>query len=422
MTGSSLNGLRTALKEKTGRRLERYPRLYDPIQLGYRRARAWRNTIRERYAVRFVVLLYPVVLNGRFYKGVLWVMGNASHVAKKWPDIKDYFWVISTASGSAEWAKGQDEDIHGLTLDDYVSDYQLKFPTGRCMVIRNADFIDEKDFYPIKMEKQYDLFFNSALWKVKRHELFLSTLEELKNRYHREVKAAVILWTGPPRLENSRIYSKSFYRLAHPLMAQNEARGYARHVRCLYEKAIQEGFQIDIIDPMYRWKKDTVQKLRLLYNRSKIYLLLSQNEGLNRAAKEALFCDTPLLVIKGSTTAKEFVNVSTGKAVEDTQEAISEGILDMLDRRHSYSPRSWALKHCPRARIFERLWDKIQELEKFPGYPSIHEANRIRRQFTARERDNYLDLNDWKGVGSRGSLKEEMRRIRKTFKAFPGKN
>jgi glycosyltransferase involved in cell wall biosynthesis len=347
-------------------------------------------------------------------------MGNASHVAKKFPDIKRYFWLISTASGKAEWAKGQIEDIHGLTLNTYASNYQIRSPAGRCMVIRNADFLDEKDFYPVDVDEQYDLFFNSALWKVKRHELFLSTLEQIRNRYHRELKAAVILWTGPPRLGNSRIYSRSFYRLTRLLMSENEGRRYASRLRRLYEKAIEKGFRIDIIDPMYRWKTDTVPKLRLLYNKSKIYLLLSQNEGLNRAAKEALLCDTPILAIKGSTTAEEFINGSTGKAVEDSQEAIASGIVEMLDQRDSYSPRSWVLQNCPRVRICERLWNKINELERYAGYPSIDEANRIRRRFTTRQLDNYVDLNGWKGVGSRGSLKDEMARIRQTFKAFVG--
>ena len=149
---------RTMLRETVGKHLEKWPRIYDALRSGLGRARLWRTELRERYAVRFVVLLYPVVIEGRFYKGVLWIMGNVAHVTRKHHDIRDYFWLISTASGSAQWAKGSEEDIHGLTLNDYADDYRAALPDGRCMVIRNVDFLDENDFYPMEVEKKYDLF------------------------------------------------------------------------------------------------------------------------------------------------------------------------------------------------------------------------------------------------------------------------
>jgi hypothetical protein len=355
-------------------------------------------------------------MDGRFYKGVLWIMGNTSYVTAQFSDIKDYFWLISTSSGSAQWARGRDEDIHGLTLNAHLEDFQAAVPNGHCMVIRNADFIDEDDFFPIEIGKKYDLFFNSTLWKFKRHELFLSTLYDLRRRYRRELKAAVILWSGPPRLQNSRIYSKSFYRLARPLVADSDMSRYARHVRRLYANAVRDGLDIDLIDPMYRWNKGTVTNLRRLYNQSKIYVLLSQTEGLNRAAKEALLCNVPVLVIKGSTTAAEFVNAATGEAVADNQQAISEAILHMLTHSDRYAPRQWVVKNHSRTRICEEVWRKINALEQYPGYPDISVANKIRHQFTAREHDDYLALNNWKGVGSQGSLQKEMHAFSKAIR------
>jgi hypothetical protein len=421
LAGSTLSGLQAALRERARRQLKKYPRLHEAIRsVYYKDARAWRRQLIEGYPVRFVILLYPLVMQDRFYKGVLWIMGNASCVVKRYPDIKNYFFLISTASGSKQWATGRVEDIHGLTLDAPIDEYVREFPGSSCMVIRNADFLDEKDFYPLDVEKEYDIFFNSALWKVKRHELFLSTLYDLRKRYRRDLKAVVILWSGNPRLQNSIIYPKLFYRMVRPFLREKEMREYARHIRGLYEEAIKDGFHIKLVDPMYRWEKGTIENLRLFYNKSRIYLLLSKTEGLNRAAKEALLCNTPVMVIKGSTTAIEFVNSQTGKAVEDEQKDISEGILHMLDRQQLYSPRSWALKHCPRMQICNQLWEKINALQKVPGYPNIHEANKIRQSFTPVEHDNYLDLNNWRGVGSSGSLAREMRWIRAVFSKHVG--
>ena len=118
-------------KDTARKRLEDYPRIYDAVHSYERAWDVWRNRLRECYAVRFVILLYPVVIHGGLYKGVLWVMGNANHIVKEFPDIKNYFWLISTASGSDGWARGETEDIHGLTLDAHTEDYQARYPAGR---------------------------------------------------------------------------------------------------------------------------------------------------------------------------------------------------------------------------------------------------------------------------------------------------
>jgi len=230
---STLTGLQNALTESARRRLKKYPWLREAVVSAREGAIAWRKEIGQRYPIRFVILLYPLVMHDRFYKGVLWIMGNASYVAERYPDIKKYFLIISTSSGPKQWAMGRVEDIHGLTLESSIDDYVREFSRASCMVIRNADFLHEKDFYPLAVQKEYDIFFNSALWEVKRHELFLSTLYDLKNRHHRNLKAAVILWSGPPRLKNSIVYPKRFYRRARPFLRQKEMRRYARRIRAL---------------------------------------------------------------------------------------------------------------------------------------------------------------------------------------------
>jgi glycosyltransferase involved in cell wall biosynthesis len=400
-----------------------------PLSLGWRQPlRIARRQLREvvtplivsateQYQLRFVILLYPLVMQNVFYKGVLWIMGNADHVVRRFPDIRRYFLIISTASSRRKWAVGSAEDVHGLTLASYAGDYRAEKPDGRCLVIRNADFIAETEFYPAAVAKEYDVLFNSTASPVKRHELFIAVLRELRDRYHRDVRAAVVLWSGPPRLANSMVRPSVYYRALAPWL-DRERRAYARHILTLYARAMDEGLRITRIAPMFRSNEQTIPRLRALYSKSKAYVLLSQTEGLNRTVKEAMLCDTPAVAINGSATATELLNARTGKAVDDDLRAICEGILDVVDHRERYTPRAWVLQHCSRMTICRALWETINSFQTYPGYPSIEAATRLRRDVAAMPLDDYVSLNGWNGAGSRGSLTTEMRAVRRRFEGL----
>jgi hypothetical protein len=374
-----------------------------------------RTTLRIGYSTRFAVLLRPLVVQGRLVRGILWVMGSADWIKARFPDVQRYFVLISTAAGKRGWAVGRVEDIHGLTLDAHAADYRAQFPEGRCLLIRNADFIDEREFYPVETPKIYDVLFNSTFSAVKRHERFLATLYDLRDNYGVNLRAAVIAWSAAPRLRNSRLFPELAYRTVGPLL-ENGQRRYARHIHRSYETAIEDGVQVDILQPVYRSSPGAIAALRSLYSRSKVHVLLSKTEGCNRATKEAILCNVPGLAIAGSVAATELVNERTGKAVSDTQREISEGILHLVRHHADYAPRQWALESCPRAAAVERLWWKVNEVERYPGYPSIEAANALRREAGARARDNHRDLNGWNGAGSSGVLGTEMRNVRREFR------
>jgi glycosyltransferase involved in cell wall biosynthesis len=369
---------------------------------------------KERYQVRFVILLYPLVMQNVFYKGVLWIMGNADHVLRRFPDISRYFLIISTASGRGKWAAGSSDDVHGLTLSSYADAYRAERPTGRCLTIRNADFIAESDFYPIDVAKEYDVLFSSTLTPFKRHELFIATLRELRHRYRRDLRAAVVLWSGSPRLDNSTVAPALYYRLLGSWLYRTRD-AYARDVRALYARALDEGLRITRIPPVFRSDTQAIPKLRALYSQSKAYVLLSQTEGVNRGAKEAMLCGTPVVAIAGSTTATELITVRTGRAVDDDLAAICEGVLDVVDHHERYTPRAWVLQHRPRTNICREIWEMINTFQMYPGYPSLERATELRRSVTTRPLDDYVSLNGWNGTGSRGSLTAEMRAIRRQF-------
>jgi len=316
-----------------------------------------------------------------------------------------------------KWAPGTQEDIHGLTLRRDVDIFKQEQPQKDYMVVCNADFINEKEFYPVKREKVYDVMFNSNLrvrWKG--HEKFLNTLHDIRNHYGRNLHALVVFWTGNPRLSLSRIYPKPFYGVAEKLLRINDH--YALSIKKLYEQAKWDGLNLSFAHPVFCTDKHRIHKLRELYSQTKTYVLLSEDEGVNRTAKEALLCNVPILCLKGNTTGVALCNGKTGNTVDNNQRAISEGLVDLVDAYERYSPRVGVLQESSRVRKCMEIWSKLNEYQKLPGFPSLEEGNKVRAESSGNPNDTYLELNRWGGCGSNGYLKKDLQCIRRKFRHY----
>jgi glycosyltransferase involved in cell wall biosynthesis len=76
---------------------------------------------------------------------------------------------------------------------------------------------------------------------------------------------------------------------------------------------------------------------------SKVFLLLSEKEGSNRAIVEALFANTPVILYdKFVGGAQNKVNPQTGML--SSFEELAGAIDKMLDERERFTPRAWALQ------------------------------------------------------------------------------
>lgn len=88
-----------------------------------------------------------------------------------------------------------------------------------------------------------------------------------------------------------------------------------------------------------------------------VFVFLSKKEGDNKALVEAMFADVPVVVYEESIGgATRRVNSSTGILTSDA--ALAQSILHVLDHRHSFSPRQWALAHTGSA-VATRILDDV---------------------------------------------------------------
>jgi len=334
------------------------------------------------------ILLHPLVMHGKLYKGVIWTY-FPDVLLQNYPDVKKYFIVISTAAWHS-WSHSSVEDIHALTVESDIEGFKKEFPNQDYIILHDADFISENDFCPVKTNKEYDLIFVSRTAAFKRHHTLIKIMYILKNKYHRDIKALIIAIREYKVLEIYRIFKP-------PVTLKNivlniKFRFYRPIIMLFYKKAMMDSLNITLITE----PKDE-GSIKSFYSKSKMYLLLSTYEGVNRTVREAILCNTPIMVIKNCPTAEAYVNNDTGKAVEDDPDIIAQEIIALVDSYESYSPRKWVLENQPRKRTAEIIWGKINSIQRFPGYPDINAANDIRKQFTKNKYDNYSDLNNFKG-------------------------
>jgi glycosyltransferase involved in cell wall biosynthesis len=172
-------------------------------------------------------------------------------------------------------------------------------------------WVDYRRIEPLpEQRRDIDVIMVAAWTGIKRHWRFFRTLAGLRRRGHR-VRVALVGYR----------YDKTM----------DDIRGQANYFGI--------GDQVELFE---RLSQDEVSALLA---RSKVHVLWSRRECANRAIIEAMLADVPVIVRAGLTFGFKYpyVNDQTGRFVEEA--ALGDAILEMLERRASYSPRQWVLDH-----------------------------------------------------------------------------
>jgi glycosyltransferase involved in cell wall biosynthesis len=99
---------------------------------------------------------------------------------------------------------------------------------------------------------------------------------------------------------------------------------------------------------------------------SKVFLLLSEKEGSNRAIVEALFANTPVILYdKFIGGAQNKVNAETGMMA--SFEALPGAIDEMLDNHERFTPRAWALRGTGSSNTTARLNSMLKQIAESRG-------------------------------------------------------
>jgi glycosyltransferase involved in cell wall biosynthesis len=159
-------------------------------------------------------------------------------------------------------------------------------------------------------ERDIDVIMIAAWAKFKRHGKFFEALKEIKET---GVQLKVALVGYPNDL----------------VMADIERKAESYGIRDWLE--------------FYEWISPS--EVSSLLSRSKVNVLWSRFEGLNRAIIEGMCCNTPCIVRAGFNFGMEYpyINESTGKYATET--SLSNDLMEIINRYNKFEPRAFIEKN-----------------------------------------------------------------------------
>jgi len=178
--------------------------------------------------------------------------------------------------------------------------------------IGSADWVDKDVFAPsLKKNKIYDLVMVANWGSYKRHKELFKALKRIKNR---QINLLLIgfEWDGRTK--------------AHILNEYHQ---------------ILNGSKTVILTVL---ENLSAKDLSNYLCKSKVFILLSQKEGPNKALVEAFFCNIPAIVYDRMIGgARNKINSKTGML--SSYNDLPKKIEYMLDNYQNYASREWALKN-----------------------------------------------------------------------------
>jgi hypothetical protein len=189
-------------------------------------------------------------------------------------------------------------------------------------------------FQPGTGERRYDLAMISSWNPFKRHQDLFSMLARIKARHRRSLRVILIGYPNVWSMED----------------VQKLARDHRVEDCCTFVENIPQ-----------------VEVARLLAH-SAAYILLSRNEGSNRALYEALLCDTPAIVYRDHRGVNtEHVNTATGVLFDEG--GLDAAVLGVIDGRKAFSPRQWALDNVGYENASRQLNATLRRVAEARGLP-----------------------------------------------------
>jgi len=172
-------------------------------------------------------------------------------------------------------------------------------------------WIDSRKFTPLAdVNRDVDIIMVSAWASYKRHFSVFNTIRKLKEK---QIVLKVVLIGYQMDLDIDSI--------------QHLARYY------------------DIVDQVECYESLTQEEVNYHFNRSKINLLWSRFEGINRSIIEGMYANVPCILRRAFNYGYNYpyINDSTGAFADESD--LEQTILHMLYNGANYSPRQWVLEH-----------------------------------------------------------------------------
>ena len=180
-----------------------------------------------------------------------------------------------------------------------------------------SDWLDSNIFHPIPdLKKKYDCIMVCDWFNYKRHYSLLRAMSAIKKH---SLKAILV--------SNAEGIIDTL---------KNVARYYGVEDNVTFLQGLSQ------------------DKLNVLYNESKVNLLLSYKEGANKTLFEGMFANTPAVLINNNIGVnKSYINDETGKLIDEKD---LPATLVMFSQEYAkYNPRQWVMNKISCQKTTQKL-------------------------------------------------------------------
>jgi glycosyltransferase involved in cell wall biosynthesis len=219
-----------------------------------------------------------------------------------------------------------------------VQDLESRFLERLEANIHSADYssstwVDDRAFYNLNLEKEYDCIM-VAMWNdIKRHYLLFEAIKEIGDPSYRAC-----------------LVGGAWGRVRADIEEMADYYGIRKNIT-VFEK----------IPP---------DQVNVLLNKSKVNLLLSLKEGGNKAIVEGMFADVPAIVLSEHLgIAPQWINENTGMLAD--KHRLKDALLHFRTSFAKYRPRDWAMNNISCKASTAKLEKKLKELATNKNQPWI---------------------------------------------------
>jgi len=261
------------------------------------------------------ILQNPLIGRNGTKKGAI-VLGMADEVLSVYPELRDLFYVIEWRGWSG-MNSAANADIKLVEDESTIEDTRRIFPNAICLDLGSGDFVNTKKFLPNNNVKTYSVIQIASWSEFKRHELLLEAARLLPE--------------------------ERFYKFGHFPSEENlESMTLKRRIIKISPQNIE--YLLPSSDTNERLPKSP-EEVAVEINKSRMGILTSRKEGMNRFKMECLSCNIPFLVPADSNyPVKKHINELTGMIYEPTPDGLSKAIVFIKENIRTFKPREYVIR------------------------------------------------------------------------------
>ncbi|WPL17677.1 Glycosyl transferases group 1 [Thiorhodovibrio winogradskyi] len=113
-------------------------------------------------------------------------------------------------------------------------------------------------------------------------------------------------------------------------------------------------------------------KVSAILRRSKVNLLWSRFEGINRGIIEGMFCDVPCVIREGFNYGQKYAYINPKTGVWASESNLPEVLVDVIEKYNEFEPRAYVMEHHNCFLATKKLQELINASLRNLGKPGIH--------------------------------------------------